>query len=79
MSATMEPELAARSASAADHVVNVVEEAVSGLKPEAGHPHEVGIRERQRHAQSPAVRLLYVASLTGQNLPRALAVFPVLH
>ncbi len=44
-------------------------------KPEAGHPHEVGIRERQRHAQTSTVRLLDVADFPGQHIPGAIALF----
>ena len=59
----------------AHHVVQLVEEPVDRLEAEARHPDEVGVRERQRDAQTAAVRLPHVADFAGKQSPaRARAV-----
>ena len=53
-----------------------VEERIHRLEPEVGHPDEVGVRERERHAQPAAVRLAYVADLLRQEVAGAFALRP---
>ncbi len=63
----------------ADDVRLFVEELVHRLKSQVGHPDEVGVRKRQRHAQLPAVGFADVSNLLGQELESPLALFPFLH
>ena len=55
----------------ADDVAQLVEEPVHRLEAQVGHPDEVGIRERERDAQPPAVRFSDEADFAGENVVRA--------
>ena len=63
----------------ADDIIQVVEQPVDRLEPQAGHADPVRIWKRERDAEAATVRLQHVARFAGQNLPRALAVLPLLH
>ena len=63
----------------ADDVVLGVEEAVHRLKAEVRHPDPVGVRERERDAQTIAVRLSDVADFFREGCECAFALFPGLH
>jgi hypothetical protein len=63
----------------ADDVLLRVEQLVHRLEAEVRHRDEVGVRERERHPQPPAVRLADVANLFRQDVERALTLLPVVH
>ncbi len=57
----------------ADDVVDVIEEPVDRLQPEARHAHVVGIRKRECHAEAARVGLGDVADLACEGGTRAVA------
>jgi len=56
-----------------------IEQAVHRLEAEVRHSHEVGIGEREGHAQAPAVGLADIAHLFGQKGFGLLALLPLVH
>ena len=52
----------------ADDALVGVEQPVDGLQAEVGHPDEVGVRERERHAQPAAVGLAHRSHFAGEQL-----------
>ena len=56
-----------------------VEEAVHRLKAQVRHPDPVGVRKRERDAETVAVRLADVAGFPGKGLLCAFALLPGCH